>query len=79
MREEVEGWGVELGYKKGLGQIGRAWVGWQGDKDEKTREGCGDGRLWEEKKAPTRAQSKKVKKHKENDRFFMKLIFSYPF
>ena len=58
------GWNSDI--KAGWGQIGRPWVGWQGDKDENPREGCGDGRLWEEKKAPTWPQSKKVKKHKEN-------------
>ena len=67
MREEVVGCGGNSD-KKAVWVIleGHGWDG-KATKDGKTREGCGDGRLWEEKKAPTRAQSKKVKKHKEND------------
>ena len=64
MREEVEGGGWNSDIKAGWGQIGRPWVGWQGQEDGKTREGCGDGRLWEEKKAPTRPLSKKSQKTK---------------
>ena len=53
MREEVDVWEENSDIKAGWGQIGRPWVGWQGKGDGKTREGCGDGRLQEEKKAPT--------------------------
>ena len=67
----VWGWNsdIKAGWsqiKVGWGQIGRPWVGWQDKGDENPREGCGDGRLREEKKAPTWPQSKQVKKHEED-------------
>ena len=52
----------------------------QDKEKENPREGCGSGRLQEEKKkAPTRAQGKQLKKHGEHDGFFMKSTFPLQF